>query len=121
MAHPNEERENAMEWSEWRSFPDPRHCGLLIAPIGAGCYELRRKDTGKLILFGMSGHVALRMTSLLPKPYGRGTRNNEHKRKYVLAHIEAIEYRTLACPTRQQAKDCERELKQNGSGYEFET
>ena len=111
-----------MQWSKWRDLPDPRNCGILIAPIGAGCYELRRKDTGKLVLFGMGGRVAVRMTSLLPKPYGGGTRNNESKRQYVLAHIEAIEYRTLACATRQQAHECEQQLKRNGSGgYEFGT
>jgi len=110
-----------MEWSEWHKLPDPRQCGILVAPIGAGCYELRRTDTGKFVLFGMSGQVALRMTSLLPRPYGRGTRNNQQKRKYVLTHIGKIEYRTLACPTRQQAQECERQLKGNKSGYEFET
>lgn len=52
---------------------------------------------------------------------GRGTRKNQQKREYVLAHIEKVEYRTLARPTRQQAEECERQLKGNKSGYEFET
>jgi hypothetical protein len=65
----------ATEWSEWRPFPDPRKSGILTAPFGAGCYELRHRD-GRLVLFGTAGHVAYRMTSLLPKPFGSGHRSN---------------------------------------------
>jgi len=108
-------------WTEWRNFPDPRRCENLVAPIGAGCYQLRRKDDGKLVLFGMSGHVALRMTSLLPKPYGRGTRDNYRERDYVLSNIDNLEYRTIACSTRKGAQDCERRLRANKSDYEFES
>jgi hypothetical protein len=108
-------------WSDWLSFPDPRRCEVLTAPFGAGCYEIKRRDTGKLVLFGMSDHVAARMTSLLPKPYGTGTRNNLQKREYILAHLGELEYRTLACPTRRQAQECERKLKESKSKYEFQT
>jgi hypothetical protein len=58
-------------WSQWRSFPDARSGGTLTAPFGPGCHELRRRD-GQLVLFGMAGHVADRMTSL--SPFGSGTR-----------------------------------------------
>lgn len=75
----------ATEWSEWRSFPDPRKSGMLIAPFGPGCYQLRNGE--QLVLFGQAGHVAYRMTSLLPDPLGCGTRGNEGKRKYVCEHL----------------------------------
>lgn len=111
----------ATGWSEWRQFPDPRRHGFLIAPFGPGCYELRHSDSGELVLFGMSGHVAHRMTSLLPKPEGCGTRNNSDKQAYILQHIESIEYRTLACTTTDEAREQEQYLKDNKSFYLFLT
>jgi hypothetical protein len=98
------------EWSEWRPFPDPRRDGILSAPIGAGCYELRHRDE-RLILFGTSKNVAYRMASLLPAPWGAGGRSNADKRAYVLKHLEDIEYRTCAIATGKAAKVCEDELK----------
>jgi hypothetical protein len=100
-------------WSDWRPFPDPRRGGVLTAPFGAGCYELRHCD-GRLVLFGTSKNVVYRMTSLLSKPLGAGTRNNNVKRAYVLEHLEDIEYRTTAIATSQEAKECERVLKSGG-------
>jgi hypothetical protein len=108
-------------WSEWQGFPDPRKGGMLTAPFGAGCYELRDRSNGKLVLFGKGSSVAFRMISLLPKPFGRGTRNNLAKRAHVFEHIADIEYRTLACATPQEAELCERKLKANKSGYIFGT
>lgn len=58
---------------------------------------------------------------LLPEPFGRGTRNNTEKRAYVLEHIGILEYRTLACATREEATSCERELKADKSAYIFPT
>jgi hypothetical protein len=50
----------------------------------------------KPIPCGMTGNVVLCTPSLPPKPCGRGVQNNERKRQYVLAHIEALrKYRTL--------------------------
>jgi hypothetical protein len=91
----------------------------LVAPFGAGCYELRRGS--QLVLFGISGHVALRMTSLLPAPMGRGIRNNAAKRRYILKHIGKIEYRTATCEDRQETVREERKLKQKSSAYVFGT
>jgi len=108
-------------WSEWCKFPDPRQRGMLTAPFGPGCYELRHSGSGKLILFGTGGNVAFRMTSLLPEPLGKGTRNNETKRTYVLQHIENVEYRTLACANCEDAMAREEELKANKSAYIFGT
>ena len=90
-------------WSKWLPFPDPKAAGILTAPLGPGCYELRRRSSGKPILFGMSGHVASRISSLLPTPDGTGTRNNSDKREYVLKHLDDIEYRTTATLTRPEA------------------
>jgi hypothetical protein len=101
------------EWSNWHPFPDPRKSKFLTAPFGAGCYELRHRD-GRLVLFGTAGHVAYRMTSLLPKPCGTGHRSNAAKRAYVLEHLEDIEYRTAAFATSKEARVCERELKSSG-------
>jgi hypothetical protein len=108
------------DWSEWRAFPDPRQGELLIAPYGPGLYELRHWH-GKLILFGSSAHVASRMSSLLPHPYGTGTRNNTAKRNYVLAHCDDIEYRTLATATVEEARSIEAHLKAVGDNYVFAT
>jgi hypothetical protein len=112
----------ATEWSEWRPFPDPRKKGILIAPFGAGCYELRHRDE-RLILFGTGQNLAYRMSSLLPAPYGAGTRNNADKRAYVLKHLDDIEYRTIAHSTPQEAELCEKGLKgpKGSKGYIFNT
>ena len=79
----------------------------LGAPIGPGVYELRRTDTKELVLRGMGRSCAYRMTSLLPRPLGQGTRRNDEKREYVLVHIGSIEYRTCACSTEPDAKALE--------------
>ena len=107
------------DWSEWHWFPDPRKGEWLIALFGPGCYELRHGT--QLVLYGMGNHVALRMTSLLPAPLGCGTRHNRGKRRYVLDYLGSIDYRTMPCATRQEAKECERELQAHGVGYRFQT
>jgi hypothetical protein len=53
-------------WTEWKPFPDPTKGGLIVAPIGPGCYELRLAGYGQLVLFGSPGCVTYRMTSLHP-------------------------------------------------------
>jgi hypothetical protein len=106
-------------WSEWRSFPDPRLEGYLVAPLGPGVYELRNRDTGQLVLFGRSKHCASRMSSLLPD--SGGTRKNYKKRNYVLEHLSKIEYRTRPFPTDGEAAAFESELRDGGGGYIFGT
>lgn len=108
-------------WSEWRPFPDPRNKGYLSAPFGPGVYQLRRKSTGELVLFGQSKNVAHRMTSLLPKPSGSGTRRNQSKREYILEHLADIEYRTVPCATEQEAAQKERGLRVRNKEYIFST
>ena len=91
----------------------------LTAPFGPGCYELRHGD--QLVLFGMAGNVAVRMSSLLPAPLGHGTRNNDAKRSYVLDHLDEIEYRTFACLNRDDAGEVEQSLKKNRASYLYST
>jgi hypothetical protein len=94
-------------WSAWRPFPDPSKGGILAAPFGPGCYELRKGK--KLVLYGMGRNVAARMTSLLPKPHGTGIRKNSRKRDYVRRHRASIKYRTRACSTPAAAAAFERD------------
>lgn len=101
-------------WTNWRKFPDPRKGDYLCTPFGCGVYQLRNSRTGEYVLLGRGKHLAYRMTSLLPTPYGCGTRNNIKKRNYVLAHISDIEYRTIAFLSEDEMKSCEKELKSYG-------
>lgn len=98
-------------WSDWKSFPDPRKGEYINAPLGSGVYQLRNKKTNGYVLFGTSKHLAHRMTSLLPKPHGAGTRNNEDKQNYVLSNIQDIEYRTISFINNDDAKRFETYIK----------
>lgn len=97
-------------WTEWAPFPDPRRQEFLNAPLGPGVYELRRRETGELVLRGQGRNCAYRMTSLLPAPLGQGTRNNQQKRDYVFENLQNIEYRSCACETQGDAKELEAQL-----------
>ena len=95
-------------WTKWTPFPDPRKKKYLVAPFGPGVYELRLKGKDKLVLVGYGSCCAQRMSSLLPPPWGRGTRNNTEKRNFVLKHLSSIEYRTCACATKAEAQSLEK-------------
>jgi len=99
--------QNKCLWSEWKPFPDPRKQEFIQAPFGPGVYELRRSDTKEFVLRGKGKNCAYRMTSLLPLPYGRGTRKNEEKRRYVFQNIKLIAYRCCACSTDAEASKLE--------------
>jgi hypothetical protein len=101
------------EWSKWHNFPDPREGEYLYAPFGPGVYQLRRISTHEYITPGSGGNVAHRMSSLLPAPLGCGIRRNEDKRSYVLKYLDDVEYQTLACASKEEAKEKEDELKRN--------
>jgi hypothetical protein len=110
------------EFNEYRPFPDPRKSEYLHAPYGPGVYDLRHIKSKQNVLFGISGRCAHRMSSLLPKPLGTGTRNNDKKRDYLLENIGDIEYRTCACKTRDEAAKIEQQIKQTpNNGYIFNT
>ena len=107
---------NKNQWSKWKPFPDPRKKEFIDVPFGPGVYELRRKDNKeKFILRGKGKNCAYRMASLLPSPYGQGTRNNKEKQEYIFRHIKKIEYRCCACATDNEAKALERKRKKEGS------
>lgn len=100
-----------VDWSSWAPFPDPRNMDYLNAPFGCGVYQLRIRGTSNYILFGHSNHVAYRMSSLLPKPWGQGTRTNALKRRFVWEHLDQLDYRTMPCHSEEEAKSIERQLK----------
>lgn len=107
-------------WSEWLQFPNPEKKEYLYAPFGPGVYQLRNRKTGQYVLFGTGGNLAFRMSSLLPEPYGQGTRKNIGKRNYVLKNIDDIEYRTIAFASKEMAKSFEDFVKMKES-YIFNT
>jgi len=110
------------KFNSFRPFPDPRKAEYLHAPLGPGAYDLRRISTKEQVLFGIVGRCANRMSSLLPKPLGTGTRNNECKRNYLLRRINDIEYRTCACESREEAANLERKIKDDPkNNYRFNT
>jgi hypothetical protein len=98
------------KWSGWKRFPDPRKGELLIAPFGPGCYDIRRGS--QPVTPGEGKNVVSRMTSLLPRPLGAGTRKNSKKRRYILEHLSEIEFRTLACADKRSAVEAQRKLKE---------
>ena len=98
-------------WSRWLVFPDPDDGGYLSAPFGPGVYELRNRRTGEMVLVGESKNVAYRMSSLFPAPSGTGGRSNADKRKYVLSNLRDIEYRTMACKSKEEASRAENALR----------
>ena len=98
------------EWSEWKSYPDPRKGEVLVAPLGPGVYQVRNRVTRQKVLFGIGGKCAKRMRSLLPAPLGSGTRNNAAKREYMLRNLADLDYRCLTCETREEAAEVERAI-----------
>lgn len=91
-------------WTEFSPFPSPLQQSYLYAPFGAGVYELKNVKTKELVYVGEGGHVAYRMSSLLPEPYGEGTRNNSNLRKYIFENLHDVHYRTLSCTDKVTAK-----------------
>jgi hypothetical protein len=90
-------------WTEFSLFPSPLEQDYLHAPFGAGVYELKNLKTNELVYVGEGGHVAYRMSSLLPEPFGKGTRNNSRLRNYILENLQDVYYRTLACSDKATA------------------
>lgn len=97
-------------WTKYSRFPSPLRNGYLNAPFGPGLYELKNKRLKKLVYVGEGIHVSYRMSSLLPKPYGTGTRNNLELRGYIFENFKDIYYRTLACASKTAAKQIQDEM-----------
>ena len=100
-------------WSGWSPFPAKETLYDIDAPIGPGVYELRIADTSEPVYCGKSKTVSTRMQSLLPKPWGKGTRNNAGLRSFMLENIEKIEFRTVALSTDWEAQQLETMMKRN--------
>ena len=100
-----------INWSNWKQMPAPENCRNIEGPEQCGVYQIRHKQTGEFILFGESKNCRERMKSFFPKPYGKGTRNNESKRKYVLENWKVLEYRTCSTNTKEEAVSIDRLLK----------
>lgn len=94
-----------------RRLADPEQGDYLFAPLGAGVYWLKDAESGECIYIGEGGHVAYRMTSLLPATLGRGTRNNRELRNYVFSNLSRVEYRTHACASKKEAQALEIRLR----------
>lgn len=107
-------------WSDWKPFPNPKKKEYLYAPFGSGVYQLRNKKTQEYVLFGTGGNIAYRMSSLLPEPYGQGTRKNTEKREHVWNNIDDMEYRTIAFASKKMAKSFENFVKKQEK-YLFNT
>ena len=91
------------EWSEWSRFPDPRRGELLRAPLGAGLYELRLAS-GEPVLIGASRHVSSQMSLLLPPEIKTIQRGTTSRRRFLLSHLEELEYRVMGCATYEEAR-----------------
>lgn len=102
-------------WTEFSPFPSLKRQEYLYAPFGAGVYELKNVKTNELVYVGEGGHAAWRMTSLLPSPYGKGTRNNAKLRQYVFDNLSDMHYRTLACKDKATAKRIQDEMIDNNN------
>jgi peptidyl-tRNA hydrolase len=100
-----------LNWSKWKGIPSPENCRSIDSPEGPGVYQIRCVIGGNLIQFGISKNCRKRMKSLFPKPFGIGTRNNEHKRSYILNNWKNLEYRTLKTNTREEAQNIEKFIK----------
>lgn len=97
-------------WTNYTPFPSPAKKEYLHAPFGAGVYELKNVLTNELVYVGEAENTSYRMSSLLPAPFGAGTRNNQRLRSYVLENLAFVHYRTLACEDKMTAKKIQDEM-----------
>ncbi len=98
-------------WTNWIKFPAPQRIRDIRGPKGPGIYQIKNEKTDELILFGIGGECQERMKSLMPAPYGSGTRNADDKREYVLEHYKVLVYRFIATKTRDEAAKIENFLR----------
>jgi hypothetical protein len=100
-----------VKWSTWLRMPKPESLKNIVAPKGPGVYQVQNRITGEKVLFGISGTLQKRMRSLMPAPFGSGTRNNSDKRDYVLENHQDLDYRFCRTATREKAAEIESTLK----------
>ena len=106
-----EEIDKEYNWSDWLPFPNPFNNDYLNAPLGPGIYQIRTKNTHDYIMSGESEETLLRMLSLFPKPFYKGNRDSKVKRDYIQDNIDDIEYRTVACSSKEEAVEIKNKLK----------
>jgi len=100
-----------LNWSEWVQMPSPETCRDIKGPTESGVYQIKNRKTKEFIQFGESKTCQERMKSFFPKPFGKGTRNNERKRLYILENWEDLDYRTIATVSKEDAVAIDRFLK----------
>ena len=100
-----------MNWTNWKALPAPESCRKIEGPLGPGAYQVRNKKTDQFILFGIGIRCQERMQSLFPKPHGKGTKNNENKRNFILKNLQDLDFRTIQTETKSDVKKIEDELK----------
>src|SRR6516162_4519575 len=90
-------RRHGSQWTDWKPFPDPEKGGFITAPFGSGCYELRRADSGELVLVRVSR--ARRLPHVLAAPIRR--RCQEQRRETRLRRGPSLADRVSGHRTRQ--------------------
>lgn len=102
------------KWDDWK--PMPENCNDIIGPESSGVYQIRNRETGKLILFGNGGKCQERMKSL----YTGNGRNNKDKVNYVKENWKDLEYRTIETNSKVEAEAVEGLLKAK-ENHDFNT
>src|SRR5437879_2424280 len=103
-------KSKSKKWSNWRPFCPPEDLKNLTVSEGPGVYQLKNRVTGELVLFGIAGCLDERMKSLMPSPYGSGTRKNAEKREYVIQNWQEIDFRVRLTDTREEAGRIEKQI-----------
>jgi hypothetical protein len=97
-------------WTNWKTFPDPRTGAALEAHIGPGVYEVRHSVSGRVLAFGSTSNVARSLSELaivrrVPKGFAALFQNQVH-----LPRPLDLEYRTCAVSSRAEARGAARRL-----------
>jgi hypothetical protein len=97
-------------WSGWKRFPDAHNGGVIEAPIGPGVYEVRHTQTGRVVAFGHSSHVANAISDLKVNG-GLNPLQRLLGKEPVVSRVNELEYRTCAAASRAEAKTTASRLK----------
>lgn len=90
-------------WTRWRRVPNPRTGEALIAPIGAGLYELQL-NSGEPLLLGCTSNVAARLATILSSTGKAHSGQMDSRRRYLFDNLHHLQYRTRTCATRADAR-----------------
>ena len=81
-----------VSWTNWIKFSPPEKARD-IRGKGPGIYQIKNAKTDEPVLFGIGSECQKRMRSLMPAPWGSGTRNLSDKREYVYENYKDLVYR----------------------------